>query len=573
MRKFIIIFLAFILILSGCTARSKPTEPINTNDPSQTQGEPLLVERYPYSVIEISETRLFGENGEFGGMVTGERLIDPKGEYHIYRDDFVIRILLDNKIDIEVFERGIIKGKDQFSINVVENWGQYPMVITLRPNITPKIGDKFRLTISNIKDTEDRLMDDIELVLTKVDEPKVRLFLTDYKNKEIDFQMGESIWGLSFPENLWLRIHVEFSKDMDKTSVEEVLSKRISDKAEYSFNWLTPRKLDIALKSQESPEPILIDIEGAKDRNGIPILAQPRIPIIFSKQGEVVKANIFDYYETLLGNSITKDVLVFPDETGFLWIESPGDSQVIWITESNGIFRVLYPYWMPYGFRASLFPEGRMLFAGTRIYHFDEVDSEVVYERPDEVYVVGSSLSNDGTMAALFIYKFSGYEKSNVGRVVLVDLITKEANDIPIEFRLTQETMIYGGQYGEWHPDGERILIDEGNSSLVINLTSKEIEKRYFGRTKGLWSPSGRYLTGVPSDKQETRVIFEDNGAILKHDIPWDAKWSPYTDILAYTKNNKVYVYDVVYDVEKEIAKGELIHWSPDGEHLYIFRK
>jgi Tol biopolymer transport system component len=134
-----------------------------------------------------------------------------------------------------------------------------------------------------------------------------------------------------------------------------------------------------------------------------------------------------------------------------------------------------------------------------------------------------------------------------------------------------------------WSPDGERIAWDEPGVALwVMNADGSEPRQIYPHLHTGpqgiAWSPDSRRL--AVADLTELVVVNADGTGrrVIERCACWAPGWSPDGRLIAYSVTGapddpvSAYLENDDGTGRRELARGHLPTWSPDGERLAFVR-
>lgn len=425
----------------------------------------------------------------------------------------------------------------------------------------------------------------IDLTIHRVAEPRVSIVSRD--RPELGTCQPHPYDSFSFTLGLGTKcFRIEFSRPMDRGSVDEVLRRGLAAADVVDLQWRGDRAVDLAVTCHDETDGLRVDPAGAKSLDGVTVWGQPLFPYAARQEFRLIEAAPDGRGTRCLGTleGALGSPLLSPDATLVAWAEMVGV-----------LDEPIYYYWVRpvaggrpvRSLRAPVawFPDSRRVLCGTDV--VDALTGATLATLPGEepANYWGGSLSPSGRWAAavcpadwekrtaaLVLYDLEMWTASNAG-VVTGHLVSDTPSAMPPAWSPDER------QIAIMHvkPDNKTVLALLDLDTLAMTpladndpYSMPDLSGPY---RLAAWSPDGLYI--VQRGNGGWSVIDPGGAPVCAiAGMGWTRYppvWSPDGGRLLYTTGGErpeVRVVEVPGGETTSIGSGVAVGWSPDGSRI-----
>ncbi len=316
MKKYLIIILCLVLI-SGCSPIKEVSENSvqkEQNENTQKAGQINPDEQKQYMKRpEIIFTP--GHSYREGGGWLGESTEITGSLFNASGDSIFLDIIFDTAIDYESVQKKIkLIGSDDFEIE--KHYSKENALRILARNI--ESGKTYQLyipkTVTDIKGNS--LEDDVKIDIVVEEEAKA--FYTFVGQKVTIDNLGkrtdklESLHSTLPVTNKTINFLVDFTKNVNKESVENSIEKSLNNEGQVNFEWVNNQKLKLTLNNFPTDKEYVVSLEEAKDESNNKIIGNLFFTVLEPTQ--LSSINLQTTKDKLLKEFVDLPYMVVPSE-------------------------------------------------------------------------------------------------------------------------------------------------------------------------------------------------------------------------------------------------------------------
>lgn len=619
MKKWAVLFVCMILLtfssLVGCSKdrvdvnNSVEEEVVTSNEEDELLAAPPLrepsipkVHLKQVDFMDLSDTQESRQQGRIN-----YKTMLQNGTVVIYRDVFRMYFIFAEEVnEDDLKERLILSPHIPYEVKQSMDWGD-GWLISIMIDQPIQINEEIHL---NLRETtwEDQAQDqDIELILKRVEEPKVELSYLTNPVREIRlvphfFEYPSDFGFYDFLPEGQNQFKITFSKPMNQKSVEEVLlEQQINKETKLIFDWQDYQNAIIIFDGKESEKWLNIRFVGALDTEGYPILEESGYGFKLAKSHRFYSYDINTGKEDFLFDPIMKigaaelshdkQVILFRDYPTSFWYRSLGNDYFYEI-RSNQFVKRDYN-----GGDRSPFERKEFWYTSTYSAHEKEHPFAIETMKKEDYgkYLQGVIYSPNEDRAAVFIsnYDYSQYYEHDdeyTIDILIYDRVSGDllqtypsiitgvigaGTDAIFDYNSDKE-MMYKPKFAYWLSEHEILLEHLNKKGMqigILDTTSGSFNTILKSKRDPILSPS-KDLFAVREGKDVG--VYDLNGSKLgsiKSVEYYSIIWSDLGDHILY-KDNKgtLYIYDLLSKSSKKIAdKTSSAGWL-DEETILIYK-